>query len=190
MINKTCSKSYINTVTKPTYALFASSSKGQSQEYGRVEAQINDRERNDTQLQYVLESINDINVFERRAECLRDLLLEDRTALSEKEITDISNIFNQSQQLSDSNQEKIQVVLLSLAGLLEPLIENTHYSQEIASIVKILLKSPVKALRYAGLDIIAAGLNISPIADKLLEEAKILLKDEESGYVLDYVESL
>lgn len=190
MINKTNSRSCIDTLTKPAYVIVASSSKGQSQEYGRVEAQIHHQERNDTQLKYVLASINDIAVFERRAECLRDLLLEDRTALSEQEILDIRNIFNQSQQLSDKIQNKNQLILLSLASLLEPLIENSAYSHEIASIVRILLKSPVETLRYAGLDIIAAGLNISPIADKLLEEARILLKDEESGYVLDYLESL
>lgn len=187
---QTSSKSYIQTVTKPTYSLVASSSKGKSQAYERVEEQINYQERNDTQLRYVLDGISEIAVFERRAERLRDLLLEDRTALSETEILQLKRIFNNSRKLISANQEQGQLILLSLASLLEPLIENSAYSQEIASIVRTLLKSPVKTLRYAGLDIIAAGLGIVPVADKLLKEAKRLLENEESGYVLDYLESL
>jgi uncharacterized protein YjeT (DUF2065 family) len=187
---QTSSKSYIHTVTKPIYSVVASSSKGKSQTYERVEEQINYQERNDTQLRYVLDGISEIAVFERRAERLRDLLLEDPTALSEIEIFQLKRIFNNSRELISANQERGQLILLSLASLLEPLIENSAYSQEIASIVRTLLKSPVKTLRYAGLDIIAAGLGIVPIADKLLKEAKLLLANEESGYVLDYLESL
>ena len=187
---QTSSKSYIQTVTKPIYSVVASSSKGKSQAYKRVEEQINYQERNDTQLRYVLDGISEIAVFERRAERLRDLLLEDRTALSETEILQLKRIFNNSRKLISANQEQGQLILLSLASLLEPLIENSDYSQEIASIVRTLLKSPVKTLRYAGLDIIAAGLGIVPVADKLLKEAKLLLKNEEFGYVLDYLESL
>jgi uncharacterized protein YjeT (DUF2065 family) len=187
---QTSPKSYIQTVTKPIYSVVASSSKGKSQAYARVEEQINYQERNDTQLRYVLDGISEIAVFERRAERLRDLLLEDRTALSETEILQLKRIFNNSRELISANEEQGQLILLSLASLLEPLIENSAYSQEIASIVRTLLKSPIKTLRYAGLDVIAAGLGIVPIADKLLKEAKLLLQNEGSGYVLDYLESL
>jgi hypothetical protein len=154
--------------------------------YGRGETRISEK---CFELQYVLNS-KDIAEFEQRAELLRDVLLEDKTALSEKEMCILKEIFNASQQIIKQNQETGTLRLLSLASLLESLIENDSYSSEISSIVKTLLKSPVKALRYAALDIIAAGLGIVPLSTDLLEEARTLLKNEEPGYVLDYLESM
>jgi hypothetical protein len=185
--NKIESKSPTIASTYPAYKIVQSSSKGGSPEYKKVENNINPK---CYELNHVLESVNDISEFEKRAEFLRDILLDDKTALSEQEMLNLQNIFYNSQQLINANKEVGQLILLSLASLLEPLIENSAYSSEVASIVKTLLKSPVKTLRYAALDIIAAGLGIAPIADKLLEEAKSLLKNEEPGYVLDYLESL
>lgn len=173
--------------TYPAYKIVQSSSKGGSSEYKMVKDNISTK---CYELNHVLESVNNISEFEKRAEFLRDILLDDKTALSEQEMLNIQNIFYNSQQLINANREAGQLILLSLARLLEPLIENSAYSQEVVSIVKTLLKSQVKVLRYAALDIIAAGLGVSPVADQLLEEAKNLLKNEETGYVLDYLGSL
>jgi hypothetical protein len=188
LTNPTSFKSPIKTVTSSeNYNAIRSSSKGESCEYKQVESEIKYQDR--TQVMHILESAKDIAEFERRAEHLRDLLLENRTALSEQEMLLLKRVFNSNKQLIDSNQEIAQLILVSLASLLEPLIENDAYSQDIKVIVISLLKSLSISLRYAGLDIIAAGLGIVPIADSLLEEAKVLLKNEKPGYVLDYLES-
>jgi hypothetical protein len=138
----------------------------------------------------VLDEVNDIAEFERRAEQLRDRLHSDNTALSEQEMLLLKNIFCSNSQFIDKTVANRQLVLLALASLLEPLIENTSYSPTISSIVRTLLKSQEKPLRYAALDIIAAGLGIVPVANRLLEEAKTILKNEEPGYVFDYLDSL
>lgn len=179
-------KSPTRALTDFPYTTLISSCKGESTESKRVESNINTK---CCELQYVL-AADDIAELERRAELLRDILLEDKTALSEKEMCILKNIFEASQQLIKQNKETGILLLLSLASLLESVIENNSYSSEISSIVRTLLKSPIKTLRYAALDIIAAGLGISPTADQLLKEAKNLLKNEEFGYVLDYLESL
>jgi hypothetical protein len=185
---QTIEKSPIQTVTKSgSYNIIASSSKGESYEYKRVEAQIKCQDR--TEVAHVLES-PDVAELEKRAEDLRDLLLENRTALSEQEMRLLKGLFNSNKQLIALNKKTSPLILVALASLLEPLIENPAYAQDIASIVKSLLKSPSTSLRYAALDIISAGLGIVPVADSLLEEAKVLLKNEEPGYVLDYLESL
>lgn len=179
-------KSPTRALTDLPYTISRSFCKGKSTESKRVETNINTK---CCELQYLL-AANGIAEFERRAELLRDILLEDKTALSENEICMLKNIFEESQQLIKQNKETGTLFLLSLASLLESLIENDSYSSEISSIVKILLKSSVKALRYAALDIIAAGLSTALIADQLLKEAKNLLKGEKPGYILDYLESL
>jgi hypothetical protein len=179
-------KNSTRALTDFPYTISGSSSQGGSAESKRVETNTSTQ---CFELQYVLEA-KDIAEFERRAEILRDVLLEDKTALSEKEMYLLKDIFNASQQLIKKNQETGTLMLLSLASLLESLIENDSYSSEISSIVRTLLKSPSKALRYAALDIIVAGLGIMPLANQLLKEARILLKNEGPGYVLDYLESL
>jgi hypothetical protein len=185
---QTIAKSPIQAVTKSgSYNVIASSSKGESCEYKRVEAQIKCQDR--TEVAHVLES-PDVAELEKRAEDLRDLLLENRTALSEQEMRLLKGLFNSNKQLIALNKKTSPLILVALASLLEPLIENPAYAQDIESIVKSLLKSPSTSLRYAALDIITAGLGIVPIADSLLKEAKILLKNEEPGYVLEYLESL
>ena len=181
-------KSPIQTVTKSDrYNVIASSSKGESCEFKRVEAQIKSQDR--TEVIHVLNS-PDVAELERRAEELKDLLIENRTALSEQEIRLLKEIFNNSKQLITLNKKTYPLILVALASLLEPLIENPAYIQDIVSIVKSLLKSPSTSLRYAALDIISAGLGIVPVADLLLKEARNLLKNEESGYILEYLESL
>jgi hypothetical protein len=187
-LNATSFKSPIKTITISEGSIVRSSSKGESCEYKRVEEQIKFQDR--TEVIHLLESVHDIAEFERRSEYLRDLLLENCTALSEQEMSLLKTIFNSNKQLIGLDRETAPMLLVSLAGLLEPLIENDAYAQDIVTIVRSLLKSPAKSLRYAGLDIIAAGLEIVPIATSLLEEAKVLLKNEEPGYVLDYLESL
>jgi hypothetical protein len=184
----TIAKSPIQTVTKSgSYNVIESSSKGESCEYKRVEAQIKCQDR--TEVVHVLESPN-VAELERRAEDLRDLLLQNRTALSEQEMRLLKGLFNSNKQLIALNEKTSPLILVALASLLEPLIENPAYAQDIDSIVKSLLKSPSTSLRYAALDIITAGLGIVPIADSLLKEARNLLKNEESGYVIEYLESL
>ncbi len=185
---QTIAKSPIQTVTKSgSYNVIASSSRGDSCEYKRVEAQIKCQDR--TEVAHVLES-PDVAELEKRAEDLRDLLLENRTALSEQEMRLLKGLFNSNKQLIALNKKTSPLILVALASLLEPLIENPAYAQDIESIVKSLLKSPSTSLRYAALDIITAGLGIVPIADSLLKEARNLLKNEESEYVLEYLESL
>jgi uncharacterized protein YjeT (DUF2065 family) len=188
ILNATSFKSPIKTITISEGHIVRSSSKGESCEYKKVEEQLKYQDR--TEVIHVLESAHDVAEFERRSEYLKDLLIENCTALSEQEMLLLKTIFNSNKQLIDLDKETAPMLLVSLAGLLEPLIENNAYAQDITTIVRSLLKSPAKSLRYAGLDIIAAGLGIVPVADSLLKEAKILLKNEESGYVLEYLESL
>lgn len=182
----TVPKSPIRTATNSGYGV-ASSIQGESDESKQFETEISHQDR--TQVSHVLES-DTIAEFECRAEHLKDLLLANRTALSEQEIRVLKRLFNNSKQIIELNKKTSQLMFLSLASLFEPLIENKHYSHDVESIVRSLLKSSSTSLRYAGLDIIAAGLGIAPVADSLLEEAKILLKNEEPGYVLEYLESL
>jgi hypothetical protein len=189
LYNKLESKSFIRTSTRPDYNVFTSPSKGNSPEYEIVQRELNYKSRLDTQLENILNDAHDIAMFERRVERLRDLLLEESTALSEQEMIGLRRIFDHSQKIIE-NKDNGELILLALARLLEPLIENPSYHQEIKPIVEILLKSQTKTLRYAGLNIIASGLNIVDIASTLLEEAKVILKHEESGYVRDCLESL
>jgi predicted Zn-ribbon and HTH transcriptional regulator len=190
LYNKLESKSFIKTSTRPDYTVFTSPSKGKSLEYEMVQKELSYESRLDTQLENILSDAHDIAVFERRVERLRDLLLEESTALSEQEIVRLRQIFDHNQKIIKNNEKTGELILLALASLLEPLIENISYHQEIGSIVKILLKSQTKTLRYAGLNIIASGLDIVDVASTLLEEAKIMLEHEEPGYVRDYLESL
>lgn len=187
--NKFESKSFIKTSTRPDYTVFSSPSKGKSPEYEIVQRELSYKSRLDTQLENILDDVHDIALFERRVERLRDLVLEESTALSEQEMAKLRRIFDHSQKVIENNDNG-ELILLALAHLLEPIIENSSYHQEIKPIVEILLKSQTKTLRYAGLNIIASGLNIVDIASSLLEEAKIILEHEESGYVRDLLESL
>ncbi len=181
-------QSPIRTATKSgIYRVTISSSRGESDEYKQVEAQIKYQER--TEIQYLLAS-SDVAQLERRVEDLRDDLLKGNTALSEQEMNLLKGIFNCNKQLIAQSEKSAQLILVALASLLEALIENSAYSDDIQLIVRNLLKSSSTSLRYAALDVIAAGLGIVSIAGLLLEEANDLLKNEEPGYVLDYLESL
>lgn len=182
----TVPKSPIRTATNSGYGV-ASSIQGESDEFKRVETEISHQDR--TQVSHILESA-DIAEFERRSEHLKDLLEANRTALSEQELRILKGLFNNSNKFIKQNKKTSQLMFVALASLLEPLIKNDAYSQDIAAIVRSLLKSSSTSLRYAALDIITSGLEIVPIATSLLEEARILLKDEQPGYVLDYLESL
>ena len=182
----TVPKSPIITATVSSYVV-TSSIQGESDESKQVETEISHQDR--TQVSHILESTS-IDEFERRAEHLKDLLEANRTALSEQELHILKRLFNNSNQSIQLNKKTSQLMFVSLASLLEPLIKNDAYSQDIATIVRSLLKSSSTSLRYAALDIITSGLEIVPIATSLLEEARILLKDEKPGYVLDYLESL
>jgi len=139
------------------------------------------------EIQYLFDSSN-IPEFESRADYLRDLLLRGSTAISEKEMNDIKTVFENINGIVNSNN-KIELCLLALAGVLEPLFEIPSYSNDVADIVRILLKSSYACLRYAALDIISFGLGTVSIADELLLEAKQNLSHEKIGYVREYLES-
>lgn len=138
------------------------------------------------ELSYIFEALKDssnINEFEHRVEKLRDLLLNDFTALSEQEMFILVGIFTKGTKAKP-------IYLIALASLLEPLIENSAYSSEIKLIVTILLKSHKSVLRYAALDIISYGLGVAPIATELLKDAQELLANDECLYISEYLESL
>ena len=57
------------------------------------------------------------------------------------------------------------------------------YSQDATSIFKVLLQNRKPEVRYAALGEVKIG-------DEVLAEAKNLLKNEESAFVREYLESL
>lgn len=140
-----------------------------------------------TQIAYLFRSSN-IPEFESRADYLRNLLLQDKAAISEKEINYIKTVFENSDRIIDSTNKK-ELRLLALAAILEPLFEMPSYSNDVADIVRILLESSYACLRYAALDIISFGLGTVRIADELLLEAKQKLSNETVCYVREYLES-
>lgn len=80
--------------------------------------------------------------------------------------------------------------LLAVVRLLSPLLENEAYSQDAAFIISMLLAHPADEVRYAALEAISFALGEVPIAEEILAEAKNLLKNEESAFVREFLESL
>ncbi|MEH1940150.1 MAG: hypothetical protein V7L01_08040 [Nostoc sp.] len=122
----------------------------------------------------------DISEFENRVEEIRDELLEGHLALSKEDV----NILKQLVRRLSVFQ------LLAVARLLSPLLENEAYSQDAASIINVLLQHPADEVRYAALEAISFALGEVPIAEEILAEAKNLLKNEESTFVREFLESL
>ena len=133
------------------------------------------------EIQYLFDSSN-IPEFESRADYLRDLLLRGSTAISEKEMNHIKTVFENIDRIIDSNN-KIELCLLALTSVLEPLFKMPSYSNDVADIVRILLKNSYARLRYAALDIISFGLGTVLIADELLLEAAKVLSDKDFNYL-------
>ncbi len=128
---------------------------------------------------YLLSSL-DISEFENRVEEVRDELMKGLTVLSKEDV----NMLKQSIGKLDVLQ------LLAVARLIGPLLEIEAYSQEAASIIRVLLKHHIDEVRYAALEAISFALGEIPIAEEILAEAKNLLKNEGSTFVREYLESL
>lgn len=129
---------------------------------------------------YLLFSDLDISEFENRVEEIRDELLEGHLALSKEDVNILKQVVG--------NLSVFQ--LLAVARLLGPLLENEQLSQDAASIIRVLLQHPADEVRYAVLEAISFALGEVPIAEEILAEAKNLLKNEESTFVLEFLESL
>ncbi|BAZ13826.1 hypothetical protein NIES4071_56660 [Calothrix sp. NIES-4071] len=124
--------------------------------------------------------ITDISEFEDRIEEIRDALIEGHTALSKEDIKVLHYCIAKLDLFS----------LQAIARLIGPLLEMNLYSQDAASILKTLLKNPEPEVRYAALEAISYALGDVKIAEEVLAEAKDLLKNEESAFVREYLESL
>jgi ribosomal protein L1 len=94
----------------------------------------------------------------------------------------IKTVFENIDRIIDSNN-KIELCLLALTSVLEPLFKMPSYSNDVADIVRILLKNSYARLRYAALDIISFGLGTVLIADELLLEAAKVLSDKDFNYL-------
>ncbi|MEH2379852.1 MAG: hypothetical protein V7K27_13360 [Nostoc sp.] len=122
----------------------------------------------------------DISEFENRVEEIRDELLEGHLALSKGDVNILKQLVGHLSVFQ----------LLAVARLLSPLLENEVYSQDAASIISVLLQHPADEVRYAALEAISFALGEVPIAEEILAEAKNLLKNEESTFVREFLESL
>ncbi len=124
--------------------------------------------------------ITDISEFEDRIEEIRDALIEGHAVLSKEDI----NVIHYC--ITKLDLFRLQAV----TRLIGPLLEINFYSQDAASMVKVLLQNPEPEVRYAALEAISYALGEVKIADEVLAEAKNLLKNEESAFVREYLESL
>ncbi|MFQ4142421.1 hypothetical protein [Chlorogloeopsis sp. ULAP02] len=122
----------------------------------------------------------DISDFENRVEEIRDELMEGHFRLSKEDINYLKK-----------DIKKLDVFqLIAVTRLLGPLLESADHSQDAASIISVLLQHPADEVRYAALEAISFALGEVSIAEKILAEAKNLLKNEESTFVREYLESL
>ncbi|MDJ0619334.1 MAG: HEAT repeat domain-containing protein [Calothrix sp. MO_192.B10] len=127
-------------------------------------------------------SSKSISEFEDRIEHIRDQLLEGyNKILTKEDIQFIGELVK-----SKSNWLYLQYI----ARLIEPLLEIESDSEKAALMIIELLKHPAAQVRYAALEAISFSLGEVEIADKLLTEAKELLRDEKTTFVRKYLESL
>lgn len=131
-------------------------------------------------LLYLVKNYSDIYKFEKRIEWIRELLLDGKHIFSRKDIAVLRLGFNSFQPS----------VLLPLIRLLGPLLEDSSYSQEAAEMIRKLLEHENPEVRYTALESMSFALGETPIADKLLDEARILLSDEKVPFVREYLEEL
>ncbi|BAB75339.1 hypothetical protein ACN23B_18280 [Anabaena sp. FACHB-709] len=125
-------------------------------------------------------SSTDISEFEDRVEEIRDAVIKGHAALSKEDLKNLSQVII-----------KLDLFRLqAIVRLLAPLLESKFYSQDAALMIRILLKHAEAEVRYAALESISFALGEVPIAEELLAEAKNLLKNEESTFVREYLESL
>ena len=124
----------------------------------------------------------DISEFENRVEEIRDRLMEGEgyLILSKEDVNFLKQVIRKLDTFH----------LLAVARLLGPLLEHGQLSQDAASIIRVLLQHPADEVRYAALEAISFALGEVPIAEEILAEAKNLLKNEESTFVLEFLESL
>lgn len=122
----------------------------------------------------------DISEFEDRVEEIRDALIEGHAVLSKEDLKILHQVI-----------AKLNLFCLeAIIRLLAPLLESKLYSQDAASMIRILLKHAEPEVRYAALEAISFALGEVQIAEEILAEAKNLLKNEESTFVREYLESL
>lgn len=131
----------------------------------------------------------EIPQYERKVEALRDVIISGAKILTPDELTLIRFFIENSDNLIANNQVKL-LFILGLASILEPVSELSQYAEDIEAIVIYLLNSSERLFKYAALDIIAAGLGLTPLSERLLIIAKVILADEPVGYVKDYLDTL
>lgn len=161
---------------------------GNSPEYSEIikkyqEAEEHDQAKPSSEssiLFYLVKSYSDIYKFEKSVEWIRELLLDGKHVFSRKDITVLRFGF-------DSFKPS---VLLPLIRLLGPLLEDSSYSQEAAEMIRKLLEHENPEVRYAALESMSFALGETRIADKLLDEARVLLSDEKVPFVREYLEEL
>ncbi len=121
-----------------------------------------------------------ISEFENKVEEIRDELTEGHPVFSKQDVNVLKQVV-----------EKLGVFhLIAVARLLGPLLENEQLSQDAASIIITFLQHPKDEVRYAAIEAISYALGEVPIAEEILAKAKDLLKNEESTFVREYLESL
>ncbi|MEA5577174.1 hypothetical protein [Anabaena sp. UHCC 0451] len=123
---------------------------------------------------------SDISEFENRVEEIRDELLEGCLVISKADVNSLKR------HLGNLNT----FALISIARLIEPLLEIEGYAKDAADIIRKLLQHSKAEVRYSALEAISFALGEVQIAEELLTEAKNLLKDEKTTYVREYLESL
>ena len=107
----------------------------------------------------------DISEFEDRIEEIRDTLIEGYTALSKEDIEALHY------SIAKFDSFRLQAV----TRLMAPLLEIDLYSQDAASIIKVLLQNPESEVRYAALEAISYALGEVKIADEV--KARISCKE-------------
>lgn len=121
-----------------------------------------------------------MDYFEESFEKVRDRLLNGEHCLTKDDIDSLNRML----------VIYTPIQLLSVARLCEPMLAIPYYKEEVANIIKKLLVHSDSMVRYSALETISWGLGDCPIADTLLEEAKVLLADESVQYVKDYLDNL
>ncbi|WP_009632153.1 hypothetical protein [Synechocystis sp. PCC 7509] len=175
------------TILKDEKNTFTNSSQGTSKEQGiiiheakKAIAHVRMTRLSMSSVSYHLFSSSNISEFEDRVEEIYNQLLEGRTLFSDRDISFLEAIID---RLTISQ-------LLALARLFGPFLEKNRYSQKASSMIKKLLRHSCPEARYAALEAISFALGEVSIAESMLEEAKDILKNETSSFVLDYLESL
>lgn len=160
---------------------------GSSSESQEIQQKFNEAEKHQLEKEYLkfptlfgILMTSNISQFEARVEEVRDLLLEKKPAFIDKEVKELNR------RIDKLDLQR----LLVLARLLGPLLENEVYVENALLIIRKLLKNSHPEVRYVALEAISFALGEVPRVDTILEEAKILLRNEESAFVRDFLSEL